>query len=144
MLNFGGVQFPRFFPGGASSRLLPGRSSPGLPRPWVFSGNLLASGKPSETLKSWPDAEGMSTLGSMNDSLWRSLLDERLDWDGVSVFLGGVGWEIGLGDGVCIKCVCAFFFVCVFFLSGFLAVIWGYFVHVSDGSYSPVTSMNVH
>ena len=61
----------------------------------VFSGNLLASGKPSETLKSWPVAEGMSTLGSMNDSSWRSLLDERLmfgdGWCVCFFFGGGVG-----------------------------------------------------
>ena len=119
------VYFPRFFPGGGSSSVVfcvapgsPGRQA-GRPRPWVFSGNLLASGKPSETLKSWPVAEGMSTLGSMNDSLWRSLLDERLMFgDGwcVCFFWGGVGWEIGLGDGVCVCVSSVFVRFFVFFL----------------------------
>ena len=88
----------------------------------VFSGNRLASGKPSETLKSWSDAEGMSTLESMNDSLWRSLLDEEIrclgmDWGWcVCFFWGGLDEFIGLGIFVCVSSVFDVFFL----------ISWGY------------------
>lgn len=156
------VQFPRFFPRwwifSVVNRQVVTRSSPtvGFSQETFWpQGSLPRRSSRGRTRKAWVHWGAWTThcggVFWMRDWGWMGM-------DGVSVFLGGVGWEIGLGmvclfffgggwmrDCLGMVCVSSVFvrFFCVFFL-GFLGVIWGYFVHVSDGSYSPVASMNVH